>query len=261
MHDMRPVAGGPSAVMELRPRLRAIAERVLPGLPVADLCCDHARLAASLVESGRVPHAIAVDINRPPLEAAARMLDDMCLRARVQLREGDGFSALAPGEVATVVLAGIGASLAERLLEAGAASGRLLGVRRMIVQVNHNFPLLGSLRGTIDGLGWSLIDECIVRDQGRLYVILVAEPGGLGLRDAVDRELGPILRRGDDPLWQDWLTREHTRVRRACATMQGSRAEGEQLATYRAFLAMLETASLREGPGSGRERGPETDRT
>jgi tRNA (adenine22-N1)-methyltransferase len=229
-------------VIELRPRLRAIAERVLPGQPVGDLCCDHARLAAALVESGRVPYAIGIDINRPPLEAAAQMLDEICLRERVQLREGDGFSTLEPGEVATVVIAGIGAGLAERLLEAGAANGRLLGVQRMIVQVNHAFPRLGSVRGTIDRLGFSLIDECLVRDQGRLYVILVAEPGGVGLRDDVDRELGPILRRGRDPLWHDWLAREHERIRRACTTMPGSRAEAEQLASYRAYLAMLEQA-------------------
>lgn len=242
MHDLRRVAGGLDAVIELPPRLQAIAERVLPGQPVADLCCDHARLAAALVESGRVPHAIAVDINRAPLETAARLLDDP-LREHVQLRQGDGFSALAPGEVATVVIAGVGAGLAERLLEAGAASGGLRGVQRLILQVNHNFPRLGDVRGTIDSLtpdGWSLADECLARDQDRLYVILVAEPGGVGLRDDVDRQLGPILRRGHDPLWQHWLAREHTRIRRACTTMQGSRAEGELLSSYRAYLAMLE---------------------
>lgn len=228
--------------MPLRPRLRAIAERVLPGQPAADLCCDHALLAAALVESGRVPHAIAVDINRAPLEAAKQMLDDRHLGLRVQLREGDGFSALEPGEVATVVIAGVGASLAERLLEAGAANGRLLGVRRMIVQVNHGFPRLGSVRSTIDALGWSLVDECLVHDQARLYVVLVAEPGDVGLRDAVDREIGPILRRGLDPLWPHWLAREHARVRRACTTMLGSRAEGELLESYLAFLTMLEQA-------------------
>jgi tRNA (adenine22-N1)-methyltransferase len=231
-------------VIELGPRLRAIAQRVLPGRPVADLCCDHALLAAALVESGQVPHAIAVDINRAPLEAAARMLDDAAVRERVKLREGDGLSVVEPGEVATVVIAGVGTTLAERLLEAGAVNGRLLGVRRVIVQANHaGFPRLGKLRGQLDRFGWSLVDECLVRDQGRLYVILVAEPGGVGLRDAFDRELGPILRHGRDPLWPDWLARERTRLARACATMRGSRAEGDQLASYQAYLAMLEACT------------------
>jgi tRNA (adenine22-N1)-methyltransferase len=230
-------------VIPLRPRLRAIAERIPAGRPVADLCCDHARLAAALVESGQVPHAIAVDINRAPLEAAGQMLDELGLRERVCLREGDGFLALEPGEVETVVIAGIGATLAERLLEAGAADGRFAGVRRVIVQVNQGFPRLGRLRGTIDfTLAWSLVDECLVRDQGRLYVLLVAEPGDVRLRDAADRELGPILRRGEDPLWRDWLARERTRIARACAQIERSSADREQLASYLAYVAMLDQA-------------------
>jgi tRNA (adenine22-N1)-methyltransferase len=229
-------------VIHLRPRLRAIADRVLPGEPVADLCCDHAQLAAALVESGHVPLAIAIDINRAPLQAAAQMLHGLDLR--VSLREGDGLSVVEPGEVATVVIAGVGAPLIERLLEAGAANGRLLGVERVIVQANQcGFPRLGSLRTTFDRLGWSLVDECLVRDQDRLYVILVAEPGAVGLRDASDRELGPILRHGRDPLWSDWLAYERRRVTRACRTMRGSRAEHELLASYRTYLAMLEAAA------------------
>jgi tRNA (adenine22-N1)-methyltransferase len=231
-------------VISLRPRLRAIADRVLPGRPVADLCCDHARLAAALVESGHVPLAIAVDINRAPLQAAARMLDKFSIRERVSLREGDGLAMVEPGEVSTVVIAGVGATLVERLLEAGSENGRLLGVQRLIVQANQTgFPRLGPLRGMLERLGYSLVDECLVRDQGRLYVILVAEPGGVGLCDAFDHELGPILRRGHDPLWPAWLEREHARVRRACVTMRGSRADGEQLAGYRAYLALLEAAA------------------
>ncbi len=231
-----------SRAPRLGPRLRAIAQRVPAGRPVADLCCDHAQLAAALVESGRVPLAIAVDINRAPLDAAAAMLDELQLRDRVHLREGDGFSALELGEVKTAVIAGIGGTLAERLLDAADASGRLAGVERVILQINRSFPRLGSLRGKIDALGWSLADECIVLDQGRLYVILVAEPDGVRLRDEVDRELGPVLRRGEDPLWRDWLARERDRVTRACTQMRRSDADPEQIARYGAYLAMLDAA-------------------
>lgn len=234
-------------MIHLRPRLRAIADRVLPGQPVADLCCDHAQLAAALVESGHVPLAIAIDINHAPLRAAERMLaraaNGAQLRERVRLRQGDGLMVVEPGEVATVVIAGVGATLAESLLEAGAASRRLLGVERVIVQANQaGFPALAPLRGTLDRLGWSLVDECLVDDQARLYVILVAEPGDAGMCDAFDHELGPILRRGHDPLWPAWVEREHTRVLRACVAMGRSRAEREKLAIYRAYLAMLEAA-------------------
>jgi tRNA (adenine22-N1)-methyltransferase len=231
-------------VIHLRPRLQAIADRVLPDRPVADLCCDHAQLAAALVESGHVPLALAIDINVAPLRAAERMLAraaNPTLRERVHLRQGDGLMVVEPGEVATVVIAGVGATLAESLLEAGAANGRLLGVERVIVQANQaGFPALAPLRGTLDRLGWSLVDECLADDQRRLYVILVAEPGGAGVCDAFDHELGPILRRGHDPLWPAWVERERTRVLRACVSMGRSRAEREKLAIYRAYLEILE---------------------
>jgi tRNA (adenine22-N1)-methyltransferase len=229
-----------AANSQLGPRLQAIAERVLAGLPVADLCCDHASLAAVLVATGRVPRAIAGDRAPAPLEAAAAALDQLGLRDRVELRQGSGLSVLEPGEVGTVVIAGIGAPLAERLLSEGAAAGALVGVRRLIVQPNHGFPKLGSLRAHLEALGWALVDECLVRDRGRLYVILVAEPGQARLRDEIDRELGPVLRRGEDPLFRAWLERERERLTRACAGMQRGRVDLELSAKYQRMLALLD---------------------
>ena len=72
-------------------------------------------------------------------------------------------------------------------------------------------------------------------------MILVAEPGDVRLCDAVDRELGPILRRGLDPLWPDWLEWERHRMARACAQIQGRSTDTEQHANYLAYLAMLES--------------------
>lgn len=223
---------------QLGPRLQAIAERVLPGLPVADLCCDRALLAAALVASGHVPHAIAGDVAKPPLVAAAATIEQLGLGDRIELREGSGLLVLKPGEVGTVVIAGIGAPLAERLLSEGA--GVLPGVRRLIIQANHGFPKLGSLRARIDALGWGIVDECVACDRGRLYVILVAEPDRAGLRDDVDRELGPILRRGADPLAHAWFEHERERLNLACAGIQRGRGDRALLASYQRVLAMLD---------------------
>lgn len=228
-----------SSHFELGPRLRALALRVLPGRPAADLCCDHARLAASLIRSGRVPRVIAGDINAAPLAAARRWLAEQGLDAgQVELRQGDGLRVLTPAdEVASVVIAGIGAPLCERLLEEGQT--QLERVERLIVQANHGFPKLGSLRAHIVGLGFGLVDECISRERNRLYVTMVAERGGAGLADLVDRELGPLLREGRDPLWGAWLERERARIERALAGMQRARRLDAQLEDYRALLASV----------------------
>lgn len=215
----------------LGPRLSAIASLTLAGAPVADLCCDHGKLAAALVASGRAPRAIAADLRREPLVGARRRLTSLGLEQRVELRRGDGFAVLTPGEVATAILAGIGAPLAERLLVAGDAAGHLAGLRRLVVQPNHGYPKLGPLRARLDALGWDLVDERVAAEGGRLYVILVAEPSGrrpaAALRDDLDLDLGPRLRRRSDPLTRAWFAREADRLatalERASAAPRGRR--------------------------------------
>ncbi len=225
---------------KLGPRLQAIADFVLPGAAMADLCCDHGKLAAALVLDGRVPRAIAADVNAAPLAAAAARVDGFGIGDRIALRQGDGAAVLEAGEVETVVIAGIGALLAARIVSEGEASGCLHGVRRLIVQANHGFPKLGSLRASLDVLGWTIVDEAVVAEQGRLYPILVCERGPRRLRDAADRELGPILRERRVRLANAWFARERARVERAIAGMQAGAADAETLAHYRRFLALLD---------------------
>jgi tRNA (adenine22-N1)-methyltransferase len=239
----------PRSIAELSPRLRAVAGRVIPGEAVADLCCDHAYLAIALVAGAAVPRAVAADLNAGPLAAAAAHVAAAGLQARVELRRGDGAEVLEAGEVASVVIAGVGARLAARIVAAGEASGRLADVRRLVIQANHGFPQLGELRVELARLGWDIVDEGLAREGRRFYVVLALERGaGAGLADAVDRELGPILRRGADPLFADWLADERERTRRALAGMDRARAEGPERAAIRErYAAWLELLCVQRG--------------
>lgn len=219
-----------------------MADAVLPGRALADLCCDHAWLAVALVREGRVPRAIAIDIHEPPLVAAARALAEVEVEVggRVELRRGDGFAALEPGEVASVVIAGVGSPLIARILAAARDEGRLVGVERLILHADDGFPRLGELRARLVELGFGLVAETLALERGRFHLVLVAEPGaGVGLRDAVDRELGPLLRRGDDPLFAAWRAREQARVRKAIAGMRAARDASAAIERFEAWLAML----------------------
>ncbi len=233
------------AAIELDPllgkRLRCIADAVLPGEPVADLCCDHAWLSIALVRAGRVPRAIAGDVHPGPIARTNQVLAQLSLADRISLRHGDGLDVLEPGEVASVVIAGVGAPLAARLLERGHASGRLVGVRRVIVQANDVFPRLGELRARLAALGWGLVDERLVHEHQRFYVVLIAEPlpAGSPLRDAIDRELGPRLRRGEDPLFVSWLAHERARVAAVLEGMQRGAPDPEHRARFAWWLEQL----------------------
>lgn len=122
-------------------RLKALADRVLAGRPVADVGTDHGQLAVYLVRQNRVPYVIASDNKSGPLAAARDLVRRARVEDRVGLRLGSGLEVLRPGEAATVVVAGIGGHAIARL----APPERLveLGVERIIVQasVHHDVVL------------------------------------------------------------------------------------------------------------------------
>ena len=91
-------------------RLSAAAELVRPGEPVADIGCDHGKLTAVLAASGRYPKVIGAEPAAPArLAKAEQTLEYAGCKDRAELRLGDGLSVLSPGEVSTIVLAGVSA--------------------------------------------------------------------------------------------------------------------------------------------------------
>ena len=54
---------------ELSERLRAVADLVDDGMVVADIGTDHGYIPIALVQEGRCPRAVAMDINIGPLDA------------------------------------------------------------------------------------------------------------------------------------------------------------------------------------------------
>ena len=82
---MRSSSQSPLAA-RLGPRLAAIAELALPGLPLADIGTDHGRLPTALVLAGRVPWAVASDRAAPPLARARATIASAGAAERVRVR-------------------------------------------------------------------------------------------------------------------------------------------------------------------------------
>ena len=81
---------------------------ITPGLPVADVGCDHAYLPIYLAKENVSPYVIACDINAGPVIRAQENVEDVDLTEKIDVRQGDGLSVIKPGEVKCVVLAGMG---------------------------------------------------------------------------------------------------------------------------------------------------------
>ena len=226
---MRSSSQSPLAA-RLGPRLAAIAELALPGLPLADIGTDHGRLPTALVLAGRVPWAVASDRAAPPLARARATIARAGAAERVRVRLGEGLATLAAGEVATVVIAGMGGPTMLAIL---AADGeRTRGTRRFVLQPNFGHE---GLRRGLGGLGLGLVDEQLVVERGRFYAILVAEPGGVGgeLGD-LEGLVGPHLLARGGPVLARYLEQELRRCEVEAAGL-GSATPGRDPGRARAL--------------------------
>ena len=104
--------------MELSKRLFAVASLVTPGNRIADIGTDHAYIPIYLMEKKRSISAIAMDVNKGPLERAEVHIEEAGLQDLIETRLSDGFEKLVPGEVDCAVIAGMGGGLVIKILSA-----------------------------------------------------------------------------------------------------------------------------------------------
>lgn len=161
---------GVVARMKLSSRLQLIADRLPTGCRFADIGSDHALLPVWAVKHEAAVSAIAGEVNEGPLEAARRQVAEAGLSQRVSVRKGDGLQVIAPGEVDTITIAGMGGALISSILEAG--KDKLAGVRRLILQPNVGEEFV---RRWLLNHDWYITDEAILAEDGKIYEIITAD--------------------------------------------------------------------------------------
>jgi tRNA (adenine22-N1)-methyltransferase len=136
-------------------RLRALAALVPPGVPTADIGTDHALLPVLLLRESRVPRVIGVDRLAGPLARARATVqaEGLAQDPRLELRQGDGLDPLLPGEVGTLVIAGMGGERVLSILDRGA--DRLAGVQTLVLHPDSHLP---QARSGLASRGWVFQD-------------------------------------------------------------------------------------------------------
>ena len=97
-------------------RLLCCASMVTPGSRVADIGTDHGYLGIYLLQTGAARHVIACDLRKDPLENARRNAKLFGVDGEMELRLSDGLEKIRPDEVDTVVMAGMGGDLIQKIL-------------------------------------------------------------------------------------------------------------------------------------------------
>jgi tRNA (adenine22-N1)-methyltransferase len=235
--------------MKLGERLVAIAQMVSQGATVADIGTDHAYLPVELIRQGKVSTAIAGDVHVGPYQAATATVRQAGLSERISVRLGDGLAILKPGEVDTVILAGMGGSTMIRILAAEEAVAATL--KQLILQPMNGAALL---REWLHRQNWQFTEEALVEEEDHLYEIIrvLKQPEQLErafkpLRPIL-YEVGPLLWHNKPPLLSRHLllkinslegVLEQLERSTSLATAQKSKFCREQLDELREMMACL----------------------
>ena len=159
----------------LTPRLAAAYERLSGCSSVADIGCDHGKLICALLQTGAVARGVAVDVSGPSLAKAAALAERTGVLDRLELREGDGFRPISPGETEAAALLGMGGTLMAALLED--CKTPFCGMRRIVFQ-----PMRAAedIRSRLYSWDCRILWDVLVRERGRLYQVFEALPPGSG---------------------------------------------------------------------------------
>lgn len=194
---------------QLPKRLETIIERMPDSGCLADVGCDHAYVAIEAVRRGRAARALACDVRKGPLQQAAEHILCAGLAGKIETRLSDGLEKVVPGEADTVVVAGMGGPLMERILQ-----GRLGDFAHFVLSPQSEIP---HFRRFLLAEGMQIDEETMLIDEGKYYVILnVSQRADAASSDSMyvteeDFLYGGRLLRRLDPVLKSFLEKEKTR--------------------------------------------------
>lgn len=189
--------------MELSKRLQAVADLVTPGLKVADIGTDHGYIPIWLMEHKKASFAVAMDINKDPLEKARENIRLHGLTSYIETRLSDGMKNLKAGEAESVVIAGMGGGLVMKILED--VKGKSLGIREWILQPQSEIQ---KVRTYLRESGYCIVAEDMVLDEGKFYPMMKVIKGEPELYSEAELCYGKILLKNRNKILEEFLKKE-----------------------------------------------------
>lgn len=161
------------SILKPQGRLSLCADFVREGSRLADIGTDHGYLPIALCISGKIPCALACDVNPLPLQSARDNIEKYDLSDRIQTRLSDGLKEVRADEVDDVVIAGMGGELIRDILaDAPWVQG---GEKHLVLQpMTHHEDLVIWLYAC----GFDIEDQKAVLDEGKYYTVVCARFSG-----------------------------------------------------------------------------------
>lgn len=213
----------------LTPRLEMILKHV-KGKSCADIGTDHAYIPIELAARGM--SVIATDINPGPLKIAAENAKKYS--KEIDLRLGAGISPIEKGEVDTIVIAGMGGEMIEKIISADFEKAR---ASLLILQPMNS---QAELRKFLAENGFCVIKEDIEVEGFKVYNLMVVKHGsGVEYKRDIDAHLPKMLY--GHPLFDKLLDkkrREFTKILNGLLKASGK--DSEKIAYYAGLLKEID---------------------
>ena len=212
--------------MLLSRRLKAVADFVPQDMICADIGSDHGYLPIYLVGERIIPHAIAADIGKGPLESAALNVRKYHLEDKIELRLGNGLEVLLPNEVSCVTICGMGGGLICEILNNSPQITASL--QRLVLAPNVGAHLVRHWAGEN---GWQITAEELIEEDGHFYPIIRLEKGEMAELSAAEEFAGPLLLKNKHELLGDYLKYwRHKELKLAMQLLAVGQAETDEKA-------------------------------
>lgn len=226
--------------------MTAVASMITPGNVLADVGTDHGYVPIALVQEKKIPKAIAMDINKGPLQRACEHITECNLEDYIETRLSDGVEKLKVGEADTILIAGMGGDLVMHILSEGRDVCR--NAKELVLQPQSE---LEKVRKFLREQRYKLVDEDMVIEDGKYYPMMKVVPveedtfWNLLPEDAVrvGYMYGPLLLRNGNPSLRKFLVRQHNQLTAILSELE-QRPETETISNRK--KEVLDAISLNE---------------
>ncbi|MGI5849110.1 MAG: tRNA (adenine(22)-N(1))-methyltransferase [Christensenellales bacterium] len=205
-------------------RLESIVDMVPKAQTVADIGCDHGKVAISLVKKGKAKNVICSDISGKSLDKARKLVVLNQLDHSISLREGNGLKVLGDGEADVAVIAGMGGELIVVIMDADKEKVP----DTLVLSCNNNAIIV---RKWLCQNGYRIVNEDLIFENRHFYPIMLAEKGKTEQLSDMALEFGPVLLKNKPNILKYYIKRriDRTKEIRARVLKAGTAKKDELL--------------------------------
>ena len=211
--------------MELKGRLKAIAEKIPFCETLADIGTDHAFIPLYAVRKSICKRAIAADVKSGPVEIASGNIKRYGCEKLIETRMGSGLEPLKECEADVIVIAGMGGILIKEIIEKSLAKAQT--AKALILQPMNMVEIL---RKWLYENGFEVLDETLAAESEKIYNILSVRWTGVSrVMESFYHYIGYGLLQKQDELFERYAARKLALLKKKINGMQKAAEPSEDL--------------------------------